>query len=67
MIDISFAAAHLALHQADELTRDAERIRAIAERAAECVLPPVREHPRVRFPRLHVHRPGSARTVRPAF
>jgi len=63
MNDITFAASRLAVHRADELARIVERRRNIAERAAECVAPPVREHPRVRFPHVrlpHLHLPHFA-------
>ena len=66
MNDITFTASRLAVHRADELARDAEHIRAIRERTAECVLPPVREQPKVRFPHWLFPRLGSAQTVRPA-
>jgi hypothetical protein len=65
MNDITYTASRLAAFRADELERVVERRRRIAERA-ECALPPVREHPRVKFPPLrfpHLPRIGS---VRPA-
>ncbi|HWM17569.1 MAG TPA: hypothetical protein VNP97_13380 [Microbacterium sp.] len=63
MNDITFAASRLAVHRANDLARIVEHRRAIAERAAQCVLPPVREHPFVRFPRfseLRFRFPGTA-------
>jgi hypothetical protein len=66
MNDITFAASRIAGHRSDELERAAAQRRAIADRTAACALPPVREHPRVRFPRLqlpglfhpHISRPA---------
>ena len=66
MNDITYAASRIAVHRADELARDAEQHRAIAERTAACVPPPVREQPRVRFPRLRSPLWGFPRIVRPA-
>jgi hypothetical protein len=66
MNDITYAASRLAVYRADELARTAERRRVVAERTAECVLPPVREHPRVRFPRFGFPQLRGIRTIRPA-
>jgi hypothetical protein len=66
MNDITYAASRLAVHRANDLERIAERRRAIAERTADCVVPPVREHPRVHFPRLRLPQLRGARTIRPA-
>ena len=66
MNDITFAASRIAAHRADELAQAVEQRRVIAERTADCVLPPVREHPRVRFPRLHFPRLRGPQTIRPA-
>ncbi|MET0827954.1 MAG: hypothetical protein ABWY26_00410, partial [Microbacterium sp.] len=65
MNDIAFAASRIAAYRADELTQAVEQRRVIAERTADCVLPPVREHPRVRFPRLHFPRLRGPQTIRP--
>ena len=67
MNDITFAASRLAVHRADELTLAVEQRRVIAERSADCALPPVREQPRVKFPHLHLPGLRSAGTIRPAF
>ena len=66
MNDITFAASRLAVYRADELARAVEQRRVIAERRADCALPPVREQPRVRFPRLHLPGLRSAGVMRPA-
>ena len=66
MNDITFAASRIAVHRADELAQAAEQRRAIAERTADCVPPPVREQPRVRFPRLPIPQLHFPRSVRPA-
>ena len=66
MNDITFTASRLSAHRSYELERAWVQRRAIAERAAACALPPVREHPRVRFPRLHLPGLLGARISRPA-
>jgi hypothetical protein len=66
MNDITFTASRLAVRRADELALAVERRRVVAERRADCALPPRREQPRVRFPSLHLPRLHGARTVRPA-
>ena len=64
MNDITYAASRVAATRAAELAQAVEQRRAIAERTADCVTPPVREQPRVRFPRLpQLHFP---RGIRPA-
>ena len=66
MNDITFAAGRLAAHRADDLERAWAQRRAISERTAACALPPVREHPRVRFPRLQLPGLFGAHISRPA-
>lgn len=66
MNDSTFAASRLAVHRADELERAWAQRRAISERAAACALPPVREQPRVRFPRLQLPGLFDAHISRPA-
>jgi hypothetical protein len=66
MNDITYAASRLAVRRADELALAVERRRVVAERRADCALPPQREQPRVRFPRLHLPSLHGARTVRAA-
>jgi hypothetical protein len=66
MNDITYAASRLAVHRADELERDSAQRRAIAERTAACALPPVREQPRVRFPRLQLPGLFGTHISRPA-
>lgn len=64
MNDITFAASRIAAARAAELAQSVEQRRSIAERTVDCVTPPVREHPRVRFPRVpQLHVP---RGIRPA-
>jgi hypothetical protein len=66
MNDITYAASRLAVRRADELALAVERRRVLAERRADCALPPQREQPRVRFPRPHLPSLHGARTVRAA-
>jgi hypothetical protein len=66
MNDITFAASRLAAYRASDMERDARQRRAIAAYTADCVRPPVREHPRVRFPRFRFPQLGGTPTVRPA-
>jgi hypothetical protein len=66
MNDITFAASRLAVHRADELALASEHRRVIAERTADCVPPPVREQPRVRFPQLRLPQLHFPRSPRPA-
>ena len=66
MNDITFTASRLSAQRSYELEQAWVRRRAIAERAAACALPPVREQPRVRFPRLHLPGPFGAHISRPA-
>ena len=66
MNDITYAASRLAAHRANDLARDVERRRLIAERITDCVAPPVREQPRVKFPRLRLPSFFGGRTIHPA-
>ncbi|HEX5728760.1 hypothetical protein [Microbacterium sp.] len=66
MNDIVYTASRLAAHRANDLARDVERRRLIAARTADCVAPPVREQPRVKFPRLRLPDIFGRRAVHPA-